>query len=46
MKTSSNGISRRDTFRLLGAAATAAALSPASAAAQADAPQLKGRIRQ
>ena len=38
------GISRRDSFRLLGAAAAAAACSPALA--QSETPKLKGRIRQ
>jgi hydroxypyruvate isomerase len=38
------GISRRDSFRLLAAAAASAALSPAIA--QTEAPKLKGRIRQ
>ena len=38
------GISRRDSFRLFGAAAAAAAFSPALA--QTEAPKLKGRIRQ
>jgi hydroxypyruvate isomerase len=37
--------SRRDSFRLLGAAA-AATFAPATASAQAEAPKLKGRIRQ
>ena len=37
---------RRDSFRLLGAAAATAALSPAAAHAQTEAPKLKGRIRQ
>jgi hydroxypyruvate isomerase len=37
-------LSRRDSFRLFGAAAAAAAISPARA--QTEAPKLKGRIRQ
>ena len=38
------GISRRESFRLFGAAAAAATVAPALA--QAEAPKLKGRIRQ
>ena len=39
-------ISRRASFRLFGAAAAAAALSPVVASGQAEAPKLKGLIRQ
>jgi hydroxypyruvate isomerase len=46
MKTVPSGISRRETFGLIGAAAASAALLPAAAGAQAEAPKLKGRIRQ
>jgi hydroxypyruvate isomerase len=46
MRSSSSGISRRETFRLAGAAAVSAALSPAAARGQAETPKLKGRIRQ
>ena len=44
MTASAKGISRRHSFRLLGAAAAAAAAAPA--AARSDAPELRGRIRQ
>ncbi|MDR2848976.1 MAG: TIM barrel protein [Verrucomicrobiota bacterium] len=51
MNPVSSGISRRETFRMIGAAAASAAASaallPAAASAQtADAPQLKRRVRQ
>ncbi len=46
MQTASIDLSRRDAFRLFGAAAATAALAPASARAQDAAPKLKGRIRQ
>jgi len=47
MHTAVKGISRRASFRLLGAAAAAAAaFGPAAASAQTVAPKLKGRIRQ
>ena len=45
MHPASKGISRRDTFRLLGVAAAAACV-PHSAAGQAEPAKLKGRIRQ
>ena len=46
MKPASTGISRRDSFRLIGAVAASAAILPAAANAQAEAPKLKGRILQ
>ena len=39
-------LSRRDAFRLAGAAAATAALAPTAARAQEQTPKLKGRIRQ
>jgi len=39
-------LSRRDAFRLVGAAAATAALAPAAVRAQEQTPKLKGRIRQ
>ena len=39
-------LSRRDAFRLVGAAAATAALAPAAVSAQDQKPKLKGRIRQ
>ncbi|HOD80753.1 MAG: Hydroxypyruvate isomerase [Planctomycetes bacterium ADurb.Bin126] len=48
MTTSSDAFTRRDSFRVLGAAAVAAATAPtvALAAEQAEPPKLKGRIKQ
>jgi hydroxypyruvate isomerase len=46
MRSASSGISRRESFRLAGAAAVSAALLPAAARGQAETPKLKGRIRQ
>ena len=46
MNTVSSKLTRRDSFRLVGAAAASAALLPAVTRAQGEAPKLKGRIRQ
>jgi hydroxypyruvate isomerase len=46
MQTASMNLSRRDAFRLAGAAAATAALAPTAARAQEQTPKLKGRIRQ
>ena len=46
MQAVSKNLSRRDAFRLVGAAAATAALAPAAVRAQEQAPKLKGRIRQ